>query len=69
MLALAFVRSPHASAVVESIDAEAARALPGVTAVLTSDDLDAEPLAPGLTGQGFVPTAWPARRVIVGSGG
>ena len=60
MLALAFVRSPHAAAVVESIDAAAARALPGVTAVLTSDDLDAQPLAPGLTGQGFVPTAWPA---------
>ncbi|MFQ6018428.1 MAG: molybdopterin cofactor-binding domain-containing protein, partial [Kiloniellaceae bacterium] len=34
-----FVRSPHAHARIKSIDAEAARALPGVLAVLTADDL------------------------------
>ncbi len=60
MLALAFVRCPHAHATVGAIDAAAARALPGVAAVLTAEDLETEPLSPGLTGQGFVPTAWPA---------
>jgi len=63
MLALAFVRCPHAHAVVEAVDAAAARALPGVVAVLTAGDLDAQPLAPGLMGPGFVPTAWPALAV------
>ena len=74
MLALAFVRSPHATPSIESIDAAAARALPGVTAVLTADDLDAQPLAPDLTGQGFAPTALAAagrdgRAVLRASGG
>jgi len=39
LLHVAFVRSPHAHAVIRSIDASAARALPGVQAVLTLDDL------------------------------
>ena len=34
-----FVRSPHAHARIKSIDAAAARAMPGVHAVLTADDL------------------------------
>jgi carbon-monoxide dehydrogenase large subunit len=34
-----FVRSPHAHARIRSIDAAAARAMPGVHAVLTADDL------------------------------
>jgi len=34
-----FVRSPHAHATIKSIDAAAARAMPGVHAVLTADDL------------------------------
>src|SRR5512133_1547818 len=34
-----FVRSPYAHARVKSIDATAAKALPGVVAVLTADDL------------------------------
>ncbi len=38
-LAAAFLRSPHPHALIRSIDASAARALPGVTAVLTLDDL------------------------------
>jgi carbon-monoxide dehydrogenase large subunit len=36
-----FVRSPHAHAHIRAIDAEAARAAPGVVAVLTHRDLDA----------------------------
>ncbi len=38
-LAAAFVRSPHAHAVVKAIDGAAARAMPGVHAVYTLDDL------------------------------
>ena len=34
-----FVRSPHGHARIKSIDAEAAKALPGVAAVLTAEDL------------------------------
>jgi carbon-monoxide dehydrogenase large subunit len=62
MLAVAFVRSPHAHARVAAIDARAARALPGVAAVVTADDLRglARPLAPRLAGGGFTPTEWPA---------
>jgi carbon-monoxide dehydrogenase large subunit len=36
-----FVRSPHAHARIRAIDASAARAMPGVHAVLTADDLPA----------------------------
>ncbi len=39
MLHVAFVRSPHAHARIVSIDAEAARGMPGVHAVLTAEDL------------------------------
>lgn len=39
MLFGAFVRSPHASARISAIDATAARAAPGVKAVLTAEDL------------------------------
>jgi aerobic carbon-monoxide dehydrogenase large subunit len=39
VLAAAFARSPHPHALVRSIDLNAARALPGVIAVLTLDDL------------------------------
>jgi len=41
MLHASFVRSPHAHARVVAIDTSAARKLPGVVAVLTSDDLRA----------------------------
>ena len=41
-----FVRSPHAHAEIAAIDAEAARAMPGVLAVLTVADLDAAGLGP-----------------------
>jgi carbon-monoxide dehydrogenase large subunit len=62
MLAVAFVRSPHPHAHVAAVDATGARALPGVAAVVTADDLRgaARPLSPRLTGGGFSPTAWPA---------
>jgi carbon-monoxide dehydrogenase large subunit len=39
VLSAAFVRSPHPHALVRSVDANAARKLPGVVAVLTLDDL------------------------------
>jgi len=38
-LVTAFVRSPHPHALIRSIDAMAARAMPGIVAVLTLDDL------------------------------
>ncbi|MBM4443361.1 MAG: xanthine dehydrogenase family protein, partial [Candidatus Rokubacteria bacterium] len=58
---MAFVRSPHAHAAITGIDTAAARALPGVVAVLTASDLaaDARPLSPNLDGGGFTPTPWP----------
>jgi carbon-monoxide dehydrogenase large subunit len=61
MLAVAFVRSPHARADVAAIETAAARALGGVTAVVTAADLRdrVRPLAPRLAGDGFVPTQWP----------
>ena len=61
MLFASFVRSPYAHARIVRIDAAAARALPGVVAVVTADDLRtvAKPLAPRLDGGGFTPTAWP----------
>jgi carbon-monoxide dehydrogenase large subunit len=62
MLFASFVRSPYAHARIARIDTAAARALPGVVAVVTADDLRAvtKPLAPRLDGPGFTPTAWPA---------
>ena len=64
LLDVAFVRSQHAHAAIRGIDAAAARALPGVYAILTLDDL-----APALAkrrmvrepGQGGKPreTMWP----------
>jgi carbon-monoxide dehydrogenase large subunit len=60
MLHAAFVRSPHAHAVARALDTGAARRVAGAAAVLGPDDLDARPLAPRVTGDGFMPTAWPA---------
>src|SRR5438132_11856320 len=61
LASVAFVRSPHAHALVRKIDVAAALELPGVIAVLTARDLDgqARPLVPRLGGGGFVPTEWP----------
>src|SRR5580658_10431626 len=41
-----FVRSPHAHALIRSIDTKAACAAPGVLAVLTSDEMRADGLNP-----------------------
>jgi carbon-monoxide dehydrogenase large subunit len=62
MLFASFVRSPHAHARIIRIDGAAARAVPGVVAVITAEDLRpvTRPLSPRLDGAGFVPTAWPA---------
>src|SRR6516225_8054599 len=45
-LACALVRSPHAHAAIRRIDAEAARAMPGVVAVFTGVDMAADSVAP-----------------------
>ena len=45
-----FVRSPHAHAVIEGIDATAATAAAGVVAVLTGDDLAADGIGPLICG-------------------
>jgi len=58
MLMGAFLRSPHAHAVIKSIDTTAALASPGVVAVFTGEDLKAD-------GVGGLPCAWP----VVGKGG
>jgi len=41
-LQLAFVRSPHAHAILKRVDTSAARKIPGVVAVLTGADINAE---------------------------
>jgi carbon-monoxide dehydrogenase large subunit len=50
---VAFVRSPHAHARIVSIDAGAAKAMPGVAAVLTGADLKADGIGPLPDGQGL----------------
>jgi carbon-monoxide dehydrogenase large subunit len=62
MLAVAFVRSPHAHARIVSVDVAAARALPGVVAAVTAEEFRGwvRPLAPRLVGGTFRPTEWPA---------
>ncbi len=64
LLHVAFVRSPHAHAAIRSIDTHAARALPGVHAVLTLDDLSPVLIKRRMVrepGQGGKPreTMWP----------
>jgi len=60
MLAVAFVRSPHAHARVTAIESAAARALPGVADVVTAAELrDVAPLVPRMLGEGFTPTESP----------
>ena len=50
---VSFVRSAHAHARIVSIDAQAARAMPGVVAVLTGSDLKADGIGPLPDGQGL----------------
>jgi aerobic carbon-monoxide dehydrogenase large subunit len=54
-----FVRADVAGAPIDGIDLEAARALPGVVAVLTDADLGAEGLTPVLDRPDFVATEMP----------
>ena len=50
---VAFVRSPHAHARIVSIDTQAARAMPGVVAVLTGADLKADGIGALPDGEGL----------------
>jgi aerobic carbon-monoxide dehydrogenase large subunit len=59
LLHAAFVRSPHAHALVGGIDAGAARAAPGVQALFTAADLGHPYLLAMLERDEFVPTAMP----------
>ncbi|HEX7813390.1 MAG TPA: xanthine dehydrogenase family protein molybdopterin-binding subunit [Burkholderiales bacterium] len=52
-LFVAFVRSPHAHARIASIDASAAKAMPGVAAVLTGADMLADGIGPLPDGAGL----------------
>ena len=66
---VAFVRSPYAHAVLRSIDASAARAMPGVLLVLTGQemvDAGCKPMAgvAGFTRAGGAPAASPPRRTL-----
>jgi len=66
---LAFVRSPHAHARIVSIDATAARAMPGVMLVLTGQEMvesGCKPLAgvAGFTRAGGAPAAGAPRRAL-----
>ncbi|HJM48925.1 MAG TPA: xanthine dehydrogenase family protein molybdopterin-binding subunit [Alphaproteobacteria bacterium] len=65
----AFVRSPHGHAVIQSIDTSAAAAAPGVVAVLTGDDAEADGIAPlpfgaSLTGKDGEPNKAPPHPVL-----
>jgi carbon-monoxide dehydrogenase large subunit len=62
LLAVKFVRSPHAHARIVAIDTRAALALPGVEAVVTGEDLASttRPIRAAMTGTGYTESAWPA---------
>jgi carbon-monoxide dehydrogenase large subunit len=62
-----FVRSPHAHARIRTIDAEAARATPGVLAVLTGADVEADGLKP--IPHTPIPMKPPADIVLINRGG
>src|SRR5262245_52136499 len=57
-----FLRSPHAHARIAAIDVIAARAMPGVDAVVTAADLavTTRPIRAVMSGAGYKETAWPA---------
>jgi carbon-monoxide dehydrogenase large subunit len=63
-LHVAFVRSPHASARIESIDLEAARALPGVACVIDAAELGLGPLCTPIT----APSSWSPPRPLLADG-
>src|SRR6266508_4579119 len=61
VLAVKFLRSPHAHAHIAAIDVSAASAQPGVVAVVTSADLAAttRPIRAVMSGAGYKETDWP----------
>ena len=66
-----FVRSPHASATVKSVNVKPALALKGVIAVITADDIKAENVKnlsahPPLAGRGGAKLIVPTRPALVG---
>ncbi len=63
--ALAFLRSPHAHARIVAIEVRAARAMPGVDAVVTGADLapTTRPIRAVMTGAGYQESSWPALAV------
>ena len=62
LLAVAFLRSPHAHARLHALDARPALSLPGVEAVLTGRDLAGtiRPIRAVMSGGGYKETGWPA---------
>jgi aerobic carbon-monoxide dehydrogenase large subunit len=70
LLHAAFVRSPFAHARIRGVDAAAARALPGVVAVLTASDLEGvahplvQPAPEGLTSPGYPALARDKARMV-----
>src|ERR1700758_1554032 len=62
LLAVAFLRSPHAHARIVEVDVRDARALPGVEAVVTGEDLAAttRPIRAELVGGEYKDAGWPA---------
>lgn len=62
LLAVKFLRSPHAHARLVAIDVRAALALPGVEAIVTGADLAAttRPIRAAMSGKGYQESAWPA---------
>jgi carbon-monoxide dehydrogenase large subunit len=62
LLTVAFLRSPHAHARIVAIDLAAARAMPGVVAIVTGDDLarTTRPVRAVLNGSNYKETGWPA---------
>lgn len=62
LLAVKFLRSPHAHARLLAIDGRAALALPGVEAIVTGADLAAttRPIRAAMSGSGYQESAWPA---------
>lgn len=59
MLHLAFVRSPHAHAVIKATETARARTLPGVEAVFSAADLAMQPIRTEFNGAGYHDAAWP----------
>jgi carbon-monoxide dehydrogenase large subunit len=61
LLAVKFLRSPHAHARIVAVDTRAALAVPGVEAVITARDLasSARPIRAVMSGAGYKESGWP----------